>query len=103
MLKKILALSVAVAFLSGAAFAGAPDKSKGKKKPAPRLTQVMVCPITGEKPMGAGGGTEVVGKYMVHFCCPMCKPQFDKLSKKDKEKKIAEALKKQKAGSKTKS
>ena len=100
MLKRVLALTTAATFLAGAAFAGAPDKDK--KKPAPKLTSVMICPISGEKQMGAGGGTEVVGKYEVHFCCPSCKPQFDKLSKKDQQKKIAAALKKQKEGDKNK-
>src|SRR5207237_172603 len=41
------------------------------------------------------------GKYNVHFCCNKCQPAFDKLSKKEKDKKIAEALKKQKSAPKT--
>jgi hypothetical protein len=50
-----------------------------------------------EPVMGKGGDTEVFGKYTVHFCCPGCKPTFDKLSKAEKEKKVAAALKKQNA------
>jgi hypothetical protein len=96
MLKKVLALTTVAAFLAGAAFAGVPDKNKK----APKVTDVNVCPISGKAAMGPGGGTEVVGKYRVHFCCPDCKPQFDKLSRKEKEKKIAALLKKQKSGPK---
>lgn len=96
MWKKTLALTTAAVFLAGASFAGMPEK--GKKEP--KLTEVKVCPISGQTAMGAGGGTEVVGKYKVHFCCPSCKPEFDKLSKADKEKKIAAALKKQKSAPK---
>src|SRR2546422_3867046 len=92
MIRKIAVLTIAALLVAGAAFA-APDKDKGKKK----TTHVMVCPISGEKADSMGkAGTEVVGKYTVHFCCPSCQPKFDKLSKKDKEKKIAEALKKKK-------
>lgn len=96
MLKQMLALTTAAVFLASAAFAGMPEK--GKK--APKLTDMKVCPISGQTAMGPGGGTEVVGKYVVHFCCPSCKPQFDKLSKANKEKKIAAALKKQKSSQK---
>jgi hypothetical protein len=92
----MIALATATTFLAGAAYAGMPEK--GKK--APKLTEVKVCPISGKTAMGPGGGTEVVGKYNVHFCCPSCKPEFDKLSKADKEKKIAGVLKKQKSAPK---
>lgn len=59
-----------------------------------KLTSVNVCPITGEKVNGAGGGSSVCGKYEVHFCCAGCKPAFEKLSASEKEAKIQEALKK---------
>jgi len=99
MLKKLLALSAATAMLTGAALANAPAKDAGKKaakKPvATKLTDVKVCPMTGEEVKGKGAGSEVVGNYKVNFCCAGCKPDFDKLSKADKQKKIAEALKKQ--------
>jgi len=94
MLKKVLLLTTAATFLAGAAFAGTPDK-KDKK-----VTDVKVCPITGEAVKGDGAGSEVVGKYKVYFCCAGCQPSFDKLSKKDKEKKVAEVLKKQKKSEK---
>lgn len=91
---RVLSLTVAALFLAGSAFAGTPEQSKGKK-PA-KLTDVKVCPISGHEATAAGG-SEVVGKYKVGFCCPKCKPAFDKLSKADKAKKIADALKKQKS------
>lgn len=95
MLKRAIALATAVLFVTGAAFAGTPKKI-AKTVPA-KVVEVTICPITLEGAMGAGGGTEKVGKYNVHFCCPMCKPQFDKLSAKDKQTKISAALKKQNA------
>lgn len=100
MLKKLLALSAATALLTGAALANAPAKDASKKaaakKPtATKITDVKVCPMTGEEVKGKGAGSEVVGNYKVTFCCAGCKPDFDKLSKADKQKKIAEALKKQ--------
>jgi hypothetical protein len=97
MLKKVLALTTAATFLAGAALASSPDKDKKAKK----LTDVTVCPMTGEAVKGEGGGSEVVGKYKVHFCCNGCQPNFDKLSKKDQQKKIADALKKQKSSKKS--
>ncbi len=100
MFRKLLVVTSMVAFLSGAAFAGAPSKDKGNAKKPVKTTQVMVCPMTGEAVHGVGGGHEAVGNYVVHFCCAGCQPDFDKLSKKDKEKKIAEALKKQKGAQK---
>jgi len=57
-----------------------------------KLTQVNVCPITGEAVKGEGGGSSKVGTYEVHFCCAGCKPAFDKLSATDKEAKIKSAL-----------
>lgn len=89
---RVMSLTVAALFLAGSAFAGAPEQGKGKK-PA-KLTAVKVCPISGHEATAAGG-TGVVGKYRVGFCCPKCKPAFAKLSKADKEKKIADALKRQ--------
>jgi hypothetical protein len=41
------------------------------------------------------GGSSTFGRYKVNFCCPGCKPAFDKLSAKEKEAKIKAALKKQ--------
>jgi len=67
------------------------------KATKPKLTQVRVCPMTGEAVVGKGAGSQVVGKYNVHFCCEGCKPAFNKLSKAEQQKKIQAALKKQNA------
>src|SRR5579859_3360176 len=101
MLQKTLALGTAALFIAGAAFAG-PGKEKNKK-PAQKQKQVVIntCPMTGENSTSAAGGSEVVGKYKVNFCCASCKPGFDKLSKQEKEKKLAELAKKQSAAKKS--
>ncbi len=92
MLQRTLAVLAAALLLATVAVAG--PKQSGN---APKVVDVNVCPIKMEPVKGAGGGTSTVGKYRVHFCCPGCKPAFDKLSKAEKQKKIALALKKQKA------
>src|SRR6266567_3597668 len=89
MIRKTAVLSIALLFVAGSALA-APGKKAPKKA---KVTQVTVCPITGEAAKGNAGGTEKIDNYVVHFCCPSCKPAFDKLSKKDKLSKIQAALK----------
>jgi len=86
-----MAFSAATIFVAGAAFAGAPGD---KDKKTVRLTEIHVCPQTGEAVKGEPAGSEVVGKYKVYFCCAGCKPEFDKLSKADKAKKVADMAKK---------
>jgi hypothetical protein len=94
-MKKALALVLAATFVGGAAFA-APGKKTAK--PAPKktvtLTEIKTCPVTGEEVTSDSGGSSVVGKYKVHFCCAGCKPSFDKMAQADKEKKLAELAKK---------
>jgi hypothetical protein len=68
-----------------------------KKAPAKPI-DVYTCPITGEKSKGDAGGSEVVGKYKVHFCCAGCQPALDKLSAKEKTAKVEAAAKKDKGG-----
>src|SRR5215472_3170228 len=63
-----------------------PEPKKAAES-ADKLTVLNVCPITGEKVIGEGGGKSVVGKYEVHFCCGGCKPQFDALSPSEKDAK----------------
>lgn len=98
MMKQLLALTTAATLLTGVALANTPAKDAGKKmgaKPTTaKLVEVKVCPMTGEAVKGKGAGSEVVGKYNVHFCCGGCQPAFDKLSKADKDKKIAAVLNK---------
>jgi hypothetical protein len=91
MLKKALTLTVAAVFLAGAAFAGAPQN---KPKANPKPIVVNICPMMLEK-ASPSGGSSTFGRYRVNFCCPNCKPAFDKLSAKEKEAKIKAALKKQ--------
>jgi nitrous oxide reductase accessory protein NosL len=90
-MRKMLALAVIVVFAAGAAYAGPKNKTQ---KPA-KLTEVVVCPITGNKVEGKGGGTTVYKNYRVHFCCDDCKPAFNTLTDAEKERKIKIALKKQ--------
>ena len=100
MVKKALVLSTLAVFIVGGAVA-APDKGKAQKKPAKpatktqKLVVINTCPVTNEDATSAAGGSEVVGKYKVNFCCAGCKPSFDKLSKEEKEKKLAVLAKKQ--------
>ena len=98
MMKQLLALTTAATLLTSIALASPAAKNAPKKvgaKPtAAKLIEVKVCPMTGEAVKGKGAGSEVVGKYNVHFCCAGCQPDFDKLSKADKDKKIAAVLSK---------
>jgi iron-sulfur cluster repair protein YtfE (RIC family) len=92
MLNRVLALTAAATLVAGAAFA-----APGKDKKAPKVTDVKYCPIMNSDVKDTKGATSsVVGKYKIYFCCPGCKPQFDKLSKAEKDKKVAEAVKKAK-------
>ena len=87
MLKQLMVASAALAMFAGVAMADGTT--------APKLTEVRICPMTSEKVDGNGAGSEVFENYKVYFCCGGCQPAFDKLSKGDKEKKVAAALKKQ--------
>lgn len=73
----------------------APSKAKSTKAKAPKLTEVNVCPMTGESSEGSDLSMKYKN-YNVHFCCPGCDTSFAKLSATEKDKKIAEALKEQK-------
>src|SRR5687768_8317754 len=95
MIRFAAALSVAALLISGAAFAGAPQKPKKAK-----VTHVMTCPImtkAAAKNIPTRTVTTKSGKYIVHFCCAMCPSQFDKLTAAEKEKKIKAALAKKAA------
>ena len=82
-MKKLL--SVALGLSLGAAllvpnFASAQDK-KGEKKPAPKKTAAkkVTCPVSGDpvKDITKADKAEYKGKTY-YFCCPDCKPKFDK-------------------------
>lgn len=94
LMKKFLCAATMAALMATGAFA-APKKAPAKP------IDVYTCPITGESSKGVDGGSERVGKYLVHFCCPSCKPTLDKLSAKEKTAKVEAAAKKDKTGRKT--
>ncbi len=98
-MKTILALIIATASLAATvAFAGTtpPRGKKQKAQAAATLTEVKVCPITGTVVKGKGTGNAVVGKHRVYFCCTGCQEAFANLSQEEKEKKVADAVEKQK-------
>ena len=100
-MKKITAVFSAIALVASvAAFAG-PDKDK---KPAAKVTDVWTCPIKGAAVSDhTAKGVTYKGKkgtYNVHFCCGGCPEEFAALSPKDKEAKVAAALKKDAAAKK---
>lgn len=74
---KLIALTtVALALLSGAVFAapGHPAKAASAKKAA------LICPVTGTKIASANKAYnhETYKGKSYYFCCPECKPRFDK-------------------------
>ena len=97
-MKTVLVLIIATASLvATVAFADTPPTRKRQNGPAAAaLTEVKVCPITGTAIKGKGTGSAVVGKYKVYFCCTGCQEAFAKLSPEEKERKVAEAVEKQK-------
>jgi hypothetical protein len=98
-MKKFFATTGALMLLACSACAGPARKpathaaKATKATKAVKLTDVNVCPMTMEAVHGKGVGHSVVGSYDVHFCCGGCKPEFDKLSKPEQQKKIQAALK----------
>lgn len=59
--------------------------------PQPAPIEVRICPVLHTVVHGNGGGSEVVGKYKVYFCCKGCQPAFDKLKPAQKLQKAEEA------------
>jgi hypothetical protein len=107
MLKHMLALTGALTMCAGAALAGPSCPACGaqptnantekvvEKTETTKLTEVKVCPMTGEAVRGNGAGHQVVGEYEVYFCCGGCKKAFNKLSKEEQAKRVADAAAKQ--------
>jgi len=91
----------AVALVASVAAIAGPGKDK---KPAAKTVDVWTCPIQGAavKDHSAKGVAykNKTGTYNVHFCCGGCPEAFAKLSAKEKDAKIADALKKDAAGKK---
>lgn len=95
-MKKVLTFIFAITCLAGTyVVASSPQDKKEHGEATTALTEVKVCPMTGEAVEGEGAGSEVVGKYKVYFCCSGCKAGFAKLSPEKKEEKVAAAVKKQ--------
>ena len=99
-MKKITAVFSAIALVASIAAIAGP----GKDKKAAKTVDVWTCPMMGGPVKDhAAKGVAYKGKtgaYNVHFCCGGCPDEFAKLSPKDKEAKIAEALKKDAAAKK---
>ena len=98
-MNKFAALFTAIAVVSSVAAVAGPEKKKTVK-----VTEVWTCPIQGEavKDKTAKGVMYKTSKgtFDVHFCCGGCPEAFAKLSAKDKETKLAEAVKKDAAAKK---
>lgn len=71
------------------------DEAPKVEAPKVEVVELKVCPMTLEEVQGEGAGNETVGNVKVFFCCAPCQPAFNALSKEDKDKKIAVALKAQ--------
>ena len=83
MRKTIIALTVLVFFATGLLPSFAADTAKkGPAKPAVHKKVVSaVCPVMGTKIPDVSkskGGKSVYKGKTYYFCCPGCKPQFDK-------------------------
>lgn len=80
-MKNFILTLAALGTLSGAALAN----PQNKPAPAPKTTKTakkagLICPVTGEKiasVKAAVGHSAYKGKTY-YFCCPACKPKFDK-------------------------
>ena len=93
-MKKITAIFSAIALVASVAAIAGPGKDK---KPA-KTTDVWTCPMMGGavKDHAAKGVAfkNKTGSYNVHFCCGGCPEEFAKLTPKEKDAKVAAALKK---------
>lgn len=78
---KILALALAAfAALSSMALAAPPHIPSAPNKSAMTKKVGLICPVTGDKiasVKAAVGHSAYKGKTY-YFCCPECKPRFDK-------------------------
>ncbi len=74
-MKKLLLTALAFAALATAASANQAHAPK-----APTKAAALVCPITGEKISSASAAAahETYKGKTYYFCCPYCKPTFDK-------------------------
>ena len=75
-MKTLTLILAALAALSTAALAAPATPAK----PAPAKTTVLICPVTGTKIASAAKAYshETYKGKSYYFCCPECKPAFDK-------------------------
>lgn len=66
--------------LTLAAFTAAASADPAHAPKAPAKAAALVCPITGEKisAVSAAAAQETYHGKTYYFCCPSCKPVFDK-------------------------
>ena len=66
--------------LALATFAGTASADPAPAPKAPVKIAALVCPITGEKisSVSAAAAHETYKGKTYYFCCPSCKPVFDK-------------------------
>jgi len=69
---------------------------KSPAKPAAKRVDLKFCPIAMEEAKPSANSVKYKN-YNVNFCCPGCDGAFKSLSNAEKDKKIAEVLKKQNA------
>lgn len=89
-MKKFLLAAVVAAGLGFGSLGHAEDA-----KPAPKVTEVRVCPMANKAVKGDGAGSSEFKTYKVFFCCGGCKGNFDKLTDEVKQQKVDAALKTQ--------
>ena len=82
MRRTIIALAVLVVFAAGVvpAMAAAPAKKCPAKPAAHKKVVSAVCPVMGTKipDVTKAAGKSVYKGKTYYFCCPSCKPAFDK-------------------------
>ena len=82
MRRTIIALAVLVVFAAGVvpAMAAAPAKKSPAKPAAHKKVVSAVCPVMGTKipDVSKAAGKSVYKGKTYYFCCPACKPLFDK-------------------------
>lgn len=95
-MRTVISALAVVAIMGATVAAGAQTPAKTKK--AAKVTDLWVCPMTGEAVTKGheAGKPVVVGSTRVHFCCGGCPSAFAKLSPAQQKAKVAEAAKKAK-------
>ena len=74
-MKTVVLMTAALAALTSGAFAAPSHASKPTAAKA-----ALICPVTGNKiaSVKAAVGHSTYGGKTYYFCCPECKPRFDK-------------------------